>query len=78
MEQIKPFTYRTITYKKDANLGDNKYDYAANGVLTHALPHIIFRGNSILVAFLQLVDVELITLMKVIQKIQNIKHITSY
>lgn len=78
MEHIKPYTYRMLTYKKDAKLGDNKYDYAANGVLRLALPKIIFKGNPILVAFLQLVDVELITLMKIVQKIQNIKHITSY
>lgn len=60
------------------NLGDNKYDYQTNGVLTKSLPKILFKGNSVIVAFLQLIDMEIIYLLKTIEKIQKFKVISRY
>ena len=53
-------TYRTDRYKDYCLCGDNKYDYSKNGILNKCLPKILFKGNSILVTFLQLIDMTLI------------------
>lgn len=58
-------------------LHNNKYDYEKNGILTKTLPKIFFRGNSILVTFLQFLDMRIIMLFKYIDKLKNFKHITS-
>ena len=57
-------------------LGDNKYDYEKNGILTKTLPKIFFKGNSILVTFLQFIDMRIIMLFKYIDKLKNFKNIT--
>ena len=41
--------YRFDEYKKYDFLGDNKYDYAKEGILIRCLPKILFKGNSIFV-----------------------------
>lgn len=73
----------TLEYRKDFlrkynNVYDNKYDYETNGVLTKTLPKILFKGNSILVTFLQLIDLRIIMCLKYINKLKQFKYITWY
>lgn len=70
--------YRHEMYTKYNKLGNNKYDYARYGILNKCLPKVFFKGNSILVSFLQLIDVRLIMLFKQIDKIKRFKYITWY
>lgn len=75
--------YRITKYediKQYNNNGNNKYDYAKNGILIKCLPKILFRpnGNTILVTFLQLIDARIIVLLKYIEKLQKFKWITNY
>jgi len=56
--------------------GNNKYDYEKNGVLTKTLPKILFKGNSIFVTFLQLLDLRIVMLLKTIDKIKYFKRIS--
>ncbi len=58
-------------------LNNNKYDYEKNGILTKTLPKIFFKGNSILVTFLQFLDMRIIMLFKYIDKLKNFKNITN-
>jgi len=58
--------------------GNNKYNYAKDGILTKTLPKILFKGNSILVTFLQLIDLRIILMFKYIDKLRYFKHITKY
>jgi len=55
-----------------------KYDYASEGILNKTLPKILFKGNVILVTFLQLIDLRLIMLFKNIDKIKRFKWISWY
>ena len=55
-----------------------KYDYASNGILSKTLPKILFKGNAILVTFLQLIDLRLIMLFKYIDRVKRFKWITWY
>lgn len=57
-------------------VSDNKYDYEKNGILTKTLPKILFKGNSILVTFLQFLDMRIIMMFKYIDKLKKFKHIT--
>lgn len=70
--------YRTEELKKFQYLGNNKYDYAKNGILNKTLPKILFKGNAILVTFLQLIDLRLIMLTKYVDKLKKFKYITQY
>lgn len=54
------------------------YDYENEGILTKTLPQILFKGNNILVSFLQLIDIRLIMMFKYIDKIKKFKWITWY
>ena len=58
------------------NTGDNRYDYVRNGILEKILPKVLFKGNAILVTFLQLIDVRIITMFKYVDKLKHFKHIT--
>lgn len=78
MDIKNSLTYRTYRYEKLNNTGDNRYDYASEGILNKCLPKILFKGNSILVTFIQLIDVRIITLIKYIDKIKRFKYITWY
>lgn len=60
------------------SLGENKYDYVTNGILTKSLPKILFKGNSVIVTFIQLIDMQFIYIMKCIEKIQKFKVISNY
>ena len=71
-------TYRNETYDRYNKLGDNKYDYARYGILNKCLPKVLFSGNSVLVSFLQLIDVRLVMMFKQIDKIKRFKYITWY
>lgn len=55
-----------------------KYDYAKEGILTKSLPKILFKGNSILVTFIQLIDLKLIMMFKYIDKLKRFKWISWY
>lgn len=70
--------YRTDDFKKYEYLGSNKYDYAKEGILKRTLPKILFKGNAILVTFLQLIDLRIIMLLKYVDKLKKFKHITHY
>lgn len=74
---------QSLTYKTDRNklfneTGDNKYDYTIHGILNKCMPKIIFKGNSILVTFLQLIDLRIVMLLKYIDKLKRFKYITWY
>jgi len=70
--------YRTNDFKQYEFLGGNKYDYAHYGILNKTLPKILFKGNSILVTFLQLIDLRIIMLLKYIDKVKQFKWISYY
>ena len=55
-----------------------KYDYENEGILNKTLPKILFKGNAILVTFLQLIDLRIIKLFKYIDKIKRFKWISWY
>lgn len=54
------------------------YNYAKEGILSKSLPKILFKGNAILVTFIQLIDVRLIMLFKYIDKVKRFKWISWY
>jgi hypothetical protein len=54
------------------------YDYAKEGILTKTMPKILFKGNSLLVTFIQLIDVRCVMLFKYIDKLKRFKWITWY
>ena len=70
--------YRSEEFKQFEFLGENKYDYAKNGILNKTLPKILFKGNSILVTFLQLIDLRIIMLLKYVDRLKRFKYITWY
>ena len=74
-ESIEYRTASTETYNK-FNF-NNVYDYGRFGILTKCLPKILFKGNPVLVSFIQLIDVKLIMLFKTIDKLKHFKDITS-
>lgn len=59
-------------------IGNNKYRYDKEGVLTKCLPKILFKGNTILVSFLQLIDLRIILVLKYIDKLKRFKYISWY
>ena len=76
MDIKQSLEYRTESFKKYTFNGDNRYDYAKHGLLNKVLPKILFKGNSIFVTFLQLIDLRLILMFKYIDKLKTFKHIT--
>ena len=70
--------YRFEEYNQYNTLGDDKYNYAKYGILNKCLPKVLFKGNTILTSFLQLIDVRLVMLFKQIDKVKRFKYITSY
>lgn len=65
---------------KDFNITEEieKYDYASEGILNKTLPKILFKGNAILVTFLQLIDLRIIMLLKYVDKLKHFKCVTWY
>lgn len=78
MDHKQSLDYRYLQYYKNTDTRFNKYDYAREGILRRVLPRILFKGNPNLVAFLQLIDVQLISMFKSIQSVEKYKHITNY
>lgn len=70
--------YRFEEYNQYNTLGDDKYNYAKYGILNKCLPKVLFKGNTILTSFLQLIDVRLVMLFKQIDKVKRFKYITWY
>lgn len=71
-------SFKTDRYNLYNQIGNMKYDYARNGILEKCLPKILFRGNSIFVTFLQLIDLRIIMILKYIDKLKQYKYITYY
>lgn len=70
---------RTQSIMLTDDISDVKpYDYAKEGILTKTLPKILFKGNSILVTFIQLIDIRLIMMFKYIDRLKRFKWITWY
>lgn len=68
--------YRTDPLFEFNDTGDNRYNYSKYGILEKILPKIFFKGNSILVTYLQLIDIRIISMFKYIDKLKHFKHIT--
>ena len=68
---------QAISYVDDVT-NVKPYDYAKEGILTKTLPKILFKGNSILVTFIQLIDIRLIMMFKYIDRLKRFKWITWY
>ena len=64
--------------RKYESLGSNKYNYAKEGILRKCLPKILFKGNPILVTFLQLIDMKIIMILQYIDKLKRFKYISWY
>lgn len=75
MDIKQSLEYRTESFKKYTYNGDNRYDYAKNGLLNKVLPKILFKGNSIFVTFLQLIDLRTILMFKYVDKIKTFKYV---
>lgn len=69
-------SYRSDNYKQFNFTGDNKYNYRDEGILIKCLPKILFKGNTIFVTFLQLIDLRLVLLLEYVDKLKHFKHIT--
>lgn len=67
-------TYRFTQYNIEGR--NKKYDYARNGILKLCLPKVLFKGNTLLVSFLQLIDMKCIMLFKYIDKVKQFKYFT--
>ena len=81
MDIKQSLSYRYDTYEnlnKYNTTGENKYNYAEEGVLRKCLPKIMFKGNSIFVTFLQLIDLRIIMLLKYIDRLKRFKYISWY
>lgn len=70
--------YREQNLRQLNYTGKNKYDYEKHGILTKVLPKILFKGNSIFVTFLQLIDLRIIMMFKTIDKLKYFKRISDY
>lgn len=64
-------------HKYDIN-GNNRYRYEEDGILTKCLPKILFKGNTILATFLQLIDLRLIMMFKYIDRLKKFKYISQF
>jgi hypothetical protein len=78
MDIKQNLTYRNDELKQFEFTGNNKYDYAKNGILSKTLPKILFKGNAIFVTFLQLLDLRIIMLLKYVDRLKRFKYITWY
>lgn len=65
------------TYHNAVNKFNNiNFDWEKEGVLRKCLPKILFKGNSLLVSFLQLIDMRIIILLQTVTYLKHFKHIT--
>ena len=69
--------FRTYRYTQYNNNGKAKrYDYARNGIIRLCVPKFLFSGNTLLVTFLQLIDMRCIMLFKYIDRLKQFKYFT--
>jgi len=78
MDIKQNITYKNDHLKKYNRTGNNRYDYAKQGILTKTLPKVLFKGNSIFVTFLQLLDLRIVMILKYIDRLKRFKYITWY
>lgn len=78
MDIKQSFDFRYKRLKGIEYSGSNKYDYAKHGVLNRIIPKVLFKGNSILVTFLQLIDLRIIMMLKTVDTIKYFKRISDY
>jgi len=81
MDIKQSLSYRYDTYEKIGKydtIGNNKYNYAEEGILRKCLPKILFKGNSVFVTFLQLIDLRIIMMLKYIDRLKRFKYISWY
>ena len=71
-------SFRNDRYSQFNRIGENKYNYKQEGILKKCLPKILFKGNTILVTFIQLIDLRLILLTNYIDKLKRFKYVTWY
>lgn len=71
-------TYRNAELRKFMHNGNNKYNYEKNGILNKVLPKILFKGNSIFVTFLQLIDLRIIMMLKTINLLNHFKRVSDF
>lgn len=57
-------------------LGSAKFDFEKYGILNRCIPKILFKGNTLLASFLQLIDMRIVMQIKYIDKLKHFKHIT--
>lgn len=67
--------FRHHRLERNNDLGFQKYDYGYEGILYKCIPKILFKGNSNLTAFLQMIDMRLILMFKTIDKIKHFKNV---
>ena len=75
MDIKQSLDYRYKDLEKYNKLGNNKYNYEKYGIFNKVLPKILFKGNSIFVTFLQLLDLRVILMFKYIDKLKKFKHV---
>lgn len=63
---------RVIAYNKQQS---SVYDYEREGVLNKSLPKILFKGNALLVTFLQLIDMRIVVMLRYIKQLKDFKNI---
>lgn len=66
---------RLVVYLKD---GNNRYNYAEQGILNKCLPKILFKGNPMLTTFLQTIDVKIVMLLKYVDRLKDFKNLHKY
>lgn len=78
-KQSNEYMYETYEDISRYNLvGNNKYNYGKEGILNKCLPKVLFKGNNILVSFLQLIDLRMIIILKYIDRLKRFKYISWY
>lgn len=58
--------------------GNLAYKYEEDGILKRCIPKILFKGNTILASFLQLIDLRIIMTLKYIDRLKKFKFISRY
>ena len=66
---------RLVAYLKD---GNNRYNYAEQGILNKCLPKILFKGNPMLTTLLQTIDVKIVMLLKYVDRLKDFKNLHKY
>lgn len=56
MDVFHNLGYRNEDVAKGVRNGSNAYDYENGGILEKCLPKILFKGNTLFVTFLQIID----------------------